>query len=194
LIWYYEGMTVKVVASKIKQIHFKNKPVIIAIDGFGGAGKSTFAKSLKKELRSATIVEVDDFFLFGVQSDADKSNFDRSRLVKQVLEPLKNGKPASYQRSIDKYNPLSGYLDVPQVDYLILEGVSSFHPDITKYLDYKIWLDIPAEEAKKRMMNRDKSQGHDHGEELWNHWTDSYQAYKDLHHPEEAADLVVIPE
>jgi len=80
---------------------------------------------------------------------------------------------------------------VPDVDYLILEGVSSFHPDIAQYIDYKIWLDIPGDVAKKRMMDRDKSLGQDHGDEQWSHWTDSYQAYKDLHHPESSADIVV---
>ncbi len=184
-------MNAKEITKKIKQMNFKKKPVIIAIDGFGGAGKSTLAKDLKKELQSATIVEVDDFYLFGVKSDANKSNFDRSRLVEQVLEPLKQGQSASYQKSIDENNPLSEYFDVPQVDYLILEGVSSFHPGISKYIDYKIWLDISADEAKKRMMNRDKSQGQDHGEEFWSHHTDSYQANKDLHHPELLADLIV---
>jgi len=184
-------MTTKEVAVKIKKKHFKNKPVIVAIDGFGGAGKSTLAKDLKNELQSATVVEVDDFFLFGMKSDANKSNFDRARLEEQVLKPLKQGKPASYQKSIDVNNPLSEYFDVPQVNYIILEGVSSFHPDISKYIDYRIWLDVSAGEAKDRMMKRDKKFGKEHGEQLWNHWTDSYQDYKDLHRPDTLADLTV---
>lgn len=184
-------MTITEVAAKVKRQNFKQKPVIIAIDGFGGAGKTTFAKSLQTELQSATIVEVDDFFLFGVKSDADKSNFDRARLKEQVLEPIKQGKKASYQKSIDENNPLSEYFAVPEVDFLILEGVSSFHPDIADYIDYKIWLDTPADHAKKRMMDRDKALGKDHGEQLWSHWTNSYQDYKTLHRPELSADLIV---
>lgn len=183
-------MTSKEIARKVKQSEFKGKPVVIAIDGFGGAGKSTLAKDLENELGLATIVEVDDFFLFGVKSDANKSNFDRARLKEQVLRPLKQGKSASYQKSIDANNPLSKYYDVPQVDYVILEGVSSFHPDIAEFIDYKIWLDIPADAAKNRMIERDRALGDEHGD-LWDHWTDSYQEYKDLHHPESAADLIV---
>jgi len=183
-------MNSKSITKKIRQFNFKNKPIIIAIDGFGGAGKSTLAKDLKNELLSATIVEVDDFFLFGVKSDANKSNFDRARLVEQVLKPLEQGEVASYQKSIDKNNPLSEHFDVPAVDYVIIEGVSSLHPDIAEYIDYRIWLDIPAEVAKIRMIKRDREQGQDHGE-LWDHWTDSYQDYKDLHSPEASADLIV---
>lgn len=183
-------MNAKDICRKIRQQHFKSKPVIVAIDGFGGAGKSTLAKALKNELQSAAIIEVDDFFLFGVKSDANKSNFDRARLEEQVLKPLKQGKPAAYQKSIDVNNPLSDYFDVPQVDYVILEGVSSFHPDIKDYIDYKIWLDTPAEDAKNRMIKRDRAHGKEHGD-LWNHWTESYQEYKDLHRPDASADLVV---
>lgn len=183
-------MNTKEVAEAIKLKYFENKPIIVAIDGFGGAGKSTLAKALKNELPLATIVEVDDFFLFGVKSDANKSNFDRVRLEEQVLKPLRQGKSASYQKSIDANNPLSDYFVIPNVDYVILEGVSSFHPDIANYIDYKIWLDIPAEDAKNRMVRRDKALGQEHGD-LWDHWTDSYQDYKDLHRPDASADLIV---
>lgn len=179
------------IAEKIRHIETQNKPLIIAIDGFGGAGKSTLAKELQTELESATIVAVDDFYLFGVKSDADKSNFDRARLTEQVLKPLRQGGQASYQKSVSIDIPLSEYFDVPQVDYVILEGVSSLHPDIAQYVDYKIWLDISADDAKKRMMNRDKAQGQDHGEEFWSHHTDSYQAYKDLHRPELTANIII---
>ncbi len=184
-------MSPKDIATKIKQTNFNSNPVIIAIDSFGGAGKSTLAKALKNELTSAAIVEVDDFYLFGVSSDADKTNFDRARLVDQVLQPLRQGRKASYQRSIDENNHLSDFIDVPKVDYVILEGVSSFHPDIAEYVDYRVWIEISAEEAQRRMSERDKSEGQDHGDEFWSHHTNSYQAYKDLHHPESKADIIL---
>ena len=183
-------MTTKEIANNIKKVQFTNKPVIIALDGFGGAGKSTLAKELKEALGSACVVEVDDFFMIGVESDADKSNFDRERLRQQVLIPLRSGRPAAYQRVLWPNDELSDFINVPDVDYIILEGVSSFHPDIAEYVDYKIWLDISGEEAKQRMIHRDRAQGEEHGE-LWDHWTDSYQMYKDLHQPEKQADLVV---
>lgn len=184
-------MIVEEIAEKVKQQNFKNIPVIVAIDGFGGAGKSTLAKDLQNELQSATVVEVDDFYVFGMLSDANKSNFDRARLKEQVLEPLKQGKLASYQKSIDEDNPLSDFFDVPQVTYIILEGVSSLHPDILDYIDFKIWLDVPADVAKRRMPERDTRAGKEHGDELWSHWTNTYQEYKDLHRPDLLADLIV---
>ena len=184
-------MNIEEIAERVGLASFKSNPVVVAIDGFGGAGKSTLARDLQNKLKSATVVEVDDFYVFGMKSDANKSYFDRARLVKQVLRPLKQGKQPSYQRSIDKDNPLSDYIDVPQVDYVILEGVSSFHPDIAEYIDFKIWLDIPANVARNRMKERDIKEGDDHGDQFWDHNTDSYQEYKDLHRPDDHADLIV---
>jgi uridine kinase len=185
-----EHMAIKDIANKIKQIHFATRPVIIAIDGFGGAGKSTLAKELKHELGSAYIVEADDFFLKDVKSDANKSNFDRERLKMQVLRPFRDGKTATYQTLERATDTLGGYVTVPATDYVIIEGVSTLHPDIISYMDYKVWLDIPADIAKERMIKRDKAQGLENGK-LWEAWTESFEDYKELHHPEKTADLIV---
>jgi len=183
-------MTVEAIADEIKNRRLTKKPITIAIEGFGGAGKSTLARNLRDKLEDAYIIEIDDFFLKNAESNANKSNFDRERLKKQVLLPLKNGKHATYQKLEWDTNTLSKFISVPDVKYLIIEGVSTFHPDIAGYMDYKIWVGTSKEVAKQRMVKRDTALGDDHGE-LWDHWTESYQAYKDLHHPETIADFIV---
>ncbi len=183
-------MTLEDTVNSIKESSLEHRPIIIAIEGFGGAGKSTLAKNLEDELGDAYVVEIDDFFLKEAKSDADKSNFDRERLRQQVLLPLKNGQPAAYQKLEWDTNTLGAFISIPDVHYLIIEGVSTFHPDIAGYTDYKIWIDTPGEVAKDRMIKRDKALGDEHGE-LWDHWTESYQAYKDLYHPETIADFIV---
>lgn len=187
---YYRYMNIDDVVNKIRQSQFTNKPVIIAIDGFGGAGKSTLAKLLREKLGDAIVVEIDDFFLKDVPSDANKSNFDRKRLIKQVLQPLRDGGEANYQKLIWDSGTLSDYVHVPVVEYLIVEGVSTIHPDMAKYIDCKIWLDIPADIALQRMVARDKANGDEHGE-LWSHWTESFQEYVNLYHPERLADIKI---
>ena len=182
-------MTIGEISNQIKKTHLKHKPIIIAVEGFGGSGKSTFATKLKDELGNAYVVEVDDFFLKDVKSDATKSNFDRKRLKQQVLLPARNGQPIAYQKLEWDTNSLSKSVKVPQVSFIIIEGVSSFHPSIVGYMDYKIWLEVPGEVAKERMIKRDMTFGDDHGE-LWGHWTKTYQDYKDLYHPEELADFI----
>ena len=74
-------------------------PLLMGIDGPGGAGKSTFAAALARRLQreriSVTIVRMDDFFLPSTQRPtgcgADKplgGDLDWQRLRDQVLIPL----------------------------------------------------------------------------------------------------------
>jgi hypothetical protein len=42
-------------------------------------------------------------------------------------------------------NALSDPIVVPTVDYLIVEGICSYHPEIAHYDRYKIWVDTPIE-------------------------------------------------
>lgn len=182
-------MTLEDIAAHLKKSSLSNRPITIAIEGFGGAGKSTFAAKLKRELSDAYVIDIDDFFLKEKMSDAIKSNFDRKRLEKQVLLPLRNGHPAAYQKLEYATNTLSKFIKVPSVKYLIIEGVSSFHPDIAHYMDYKIWIDAPREVADARGRRRDKELGNNNGA-LWDNWTKTYQDYKDMHNLEAAADFI----
>jgi uridine kinase len=182
-------MTVKEIANKIKQRQFAHKPIIIAIEGFGGAGKSTFAAKLKEELDDVYMIDIDDFFIKEKESDAIKSNFDRKRLERQVLLPIKNGQPAAYQKLEYITNTLSEFIKIPEVQYLIIEGVSTFHPEIAPYMDFKIWIETPRDVADARGRKRDKELGSDN-DALWDNWTKTYQDYKDLYHPEESADII----
>ncbi len=184
-------MTVADIASKIKKKDNRHRPVIIAVEGYVGAGKSTFAAKLKDELGDAYVVAIDDFFIKGKRSDADKSNFDRNRLEQQVLSPIRRGQPATYQRLDYATNILSEPIEIPDVKYLIIEGVSTFHPSIARYMDFKIWVETPKDIANTRGIKRDKASGdYPDDDQLWEHWIETYQAYKDLYHPEKMADFV----
>lgn len=51
------------IASAIKQNDKQHKPVLIAIEGFGGSGKTTLAGQLKVALQDAYIINIDDFII-----------------------------------------------------------------------------------------------------------------------------------
>src|SRR4051812_18711178 len=67
-------------------------PALIAIDGRGGAGKSTLARKLALRLDGAAIVPTDDFAAWH-----DPLEW-WPRMLVEVIEPLSNGRPARYQR------------------------------------------------------------------------------------------------
>lgn len=182
-------MTVQEIAAKITKSAPPRTPVLIAVEGFGGSGKSTFAANLKTVLGDAFVISIDCFYLKDKISDATKSNFDRARLERQVLMPLKNGSPAAYRRLDWDTNRLSEPIKVPEVRYVIIEGVSSTDPDIASYYDFKIWIETPMNVAKARGSLRDRDLGADH-DNLWDQWTSTYLEYKNLQHPEKRADFI----
>lgn len=181
-------MNISDIASAIRKS--ETKPVLIAIEGFGGSGKSTTAKKLKSELNGAYVVNIDDFIVKEkiLEQSWDKGGFDRRRLERQVLIPASTGQAVAYQKLLWDTNTLSEPIAVPKTDYLIIEGISSYHPDIAKYYDYKIWVDTPIEIAKERGKARD---GNNENVEHWDLWAENDLRYQQKYHPEKVADFII---
>ena len=178
------------VAEKIISVKPAHHPILIAIEGFGGSGKSTIASRLAESLGSAFVIGIDDFIVKEKLTEPswDTGAFDRTRLERQVLTPIANRQPVSYQKLIWQTNQLSEQMTVPNVDYLIIEGISSYHPDIEKYYDYKIWIDTPIDIANKRGHARD---GSNENAQHWELWSQNDLRYQQKHHPEVVADFVI---
>lgn len=57
-------MTIAEIAQDIlRKNDQQHRPLLIAIEGFGGSGKSTVAQQLAKELGSAYVIGMDDFII-----------------------------------------------------------------------------------------------------------------------------------
>ena len=181
-------MDIEGIASRIRKS--EAKPVLIAIEGFGGSGKSTIAEKLKEALKNTYVINIDDFIVKEkiLEQSWDKGGFDRSRLEQQVLIPVTTGQDATYQKLMWETNTLSDPIAVPKTDYLIIEGISSYHPDIAKYYDFKIWVDTPVEIAKERGRARD---GDNENAQHWDLWAENDLGYQQKYHPEELADFVI---
>lgn len=183
-------MQITEVAQKIISAKSAHRPTLIAIEGFGGSGKSTIANSLAEILGNAFIISIDDFIVKEklTESSWDSGVFDRVRLEQQVLAPIADNQSASYQKLIWQTNQLSELVAVPNVDYLIIEGISSYHPDIEKYYNYKIWIDTPIDIANKRGHARD---GSSENAQYWELWSKNDLTYQQKYHPELVADFVI---
>jgi len=181
-------MSIADIASAIRKSD--TKPVLIAIEGFGGSGKSTIAEKLKNELESAYVVNIDDFIVKEkiLEQSWDKGGFDRSRLERQVLIPASTGQAVAYQKLLWDTNTLSEPISVPKTDFLIIEGISSYHPNIAKYYDYKIWVDTPIEVAKERGKARDRD---NENAQHWGLWAENDLRYQQKYHPEKVADFII---
>lgn len=162
-------MKIQEISAKIKERPAKNKPVLIAIDGFGGAGKTTIAQKLKDMLGNAYVIGIDDFIIKErlTEQTAEESYFDRERLTQEVLKSASANMSIQYRKLEWAENKLSAPIAVPEVDYLIVEGISSTHPDVAQYFDVKIWVDTPIEIARERGRARDGSNENAQHWDLW---------------------------
>lgn len=183
-------MDIYAITQTIKTEAKDRRPTLIGIEGFGGSGKSTVANKLADLLGNTFVINIDDFIIKEniTENDWDKQAFDRDRLEKQVLKPASEGQPISYQRLLWDTNSFSDPVNVPTTDYLVIEGISSYHPSISKYYDYKIWVDTPIDVAKARGKARDAG---NENEKHWDLWANNDLAYQQSHHPEQVADFTV---
>jgi uridine kinase len=154
---------------------------IISVDGPGGAGKSSLAERLAKELDDAQIVHTDDFASWDNPLDW------WPRLIEEALEPLSQNKPGRYRRT-DWGNPdHEEWGEVTPAAFVILEGVSASREAFQPFLTYSIWIETPLDVRLKRGLERD-------GEEAraqWKKWMAEEDDYVDREKPRERADLVL---
>lgn len=154
---------------------------LVAIDGPGGAGKSTFSARLAKALGHAAVVHTDDFAAW------DNPLNWWPRLEQQVLQPLEAGCTGRYQRYDWEQRVLAEWHEVPAVGAVVLEGVSSARRAVAERLSYTVWIEVDPRERLRRGLERD---GPD-ALPLWQTWMADedrhYAQDQTMHH----ADLVV---
>ena len=154
---------------------------VIAVDGPGGAGKSSFAARLAEELGGAQLLRTDDFASWEVPTDW------WPRLLKEVLEPLSRNESARY-RCTDWGNPdHQEWAEVTPAEFVILEGVTASRAAFRPFLSYSVWIETPRDLRLSRGLERD-------GEEArvqWEEWIAKEEDYVRREKPQERADLVL---
>ncbi len=178
----------------VKFIQSLTPPTIIAVSGFGGSGKSTISKNLSELLGKVPVVCVDSFFIDNTSTVYllwDIMDFDR--LTNEVLVPFSTRKEMiSYGHYDWGINSIKHCIDIPNGNYLIVEGVGLFRPELLKFFNYKIWIDCPIDKALERGKQRDKEMYDDSQEEKWDGiWKENDLQCFDTYKLKELADLVV---
>jgi uridine kinase len=154
---------------------------IVAVDGCGGAGKSTLAAGLSAALGGCPIVHTDDF------ASWDEPLEWWPRMLAEVLDPLSRGEPATFRRYDWEARRLGEELIVEPEPVVIVEGVSSSRSEWAELVAFSIWVETPRPVRLKRGLDRD-------GQAMlpqWQAWMAAEDAYVARDRPDVRADVVV---
>jgi uridine kinase len=170
-------------------------PLIVGIDGAGGAGKSTLARGIDDANPGrVSIVRCDDFYhpLTGAQyswmtaEEAYENYFDWRRLRDEALIPLRRGERAPYRRYDWSTDSLADWIQVEPREIVLVEGVFSMRPELRPLIDVAIFIETPREERQRRMLARPQDST------AWiDRWTAAEDWYLEHIAPNRNADLVV---
>lgn len=179
------------------------RPVLVAIDGRSGSGKSVLGSMVVTEL-DAALVRSDDFYAsyisdaeWDILSPHEKSAkvIDWQRLRTEALEPLLRGKSTGwYAFDLCRVQPDGTYplkrelTRCSSAAVIVLEGSYSCHPNIADLIDLSVLVDSPANVCHERLSAReDREFLHS-----WhNRWDVAEEYYFSEVRPKSFFDLVV---
>jgi uridine kinase len=182
------------VVEAIERLREIRPRLIVAITGFGGAGKSTLSRALVENVPGSVRLRGDDFL------DPDRSHrrspdwdgVERERMRSEVLEPFRRGDPASFRPYDWDARQLGPVTVLPPASVLLVDAIGVIHPVLDGCFDLIVWVDVDLARAGRQGRRRDRRNGHDH-DRLWNEvWTPNDRDFAAGFSPRERADLLFV--
>lgn len=126
------------------------RPVVVAIDGRGGAGKSLLAARLQAMIPDSAVVHTDDVAWHHSFFDWD------DLLAEHVLEPVRAGRPVSYRPRAWDERGREGAVEVPAgTRVLLVEGTGVLRPSLAHLVDASLYVQGDLDEQDRRLAERD---------------------------------------
>jgi uridine kinase len=193
----------RVVAEIQARLGGRSRPLLVAIDGQSGSGKSELAALVAAGL-DAVVVPSDDFYAAHI-SDAEwdartpakraADVIDWRRLRAEAVEPLLEGRPASWHpfdfdaKRPDGTFPLAtSPVTREPAAVVVLDGAYSSRPELADLIDLSVLVDVPTAERHRRLVERDGEAYTDTWQERWGVAEDYYFSAV---RPPSSFDLVV---
>jgi uridine kinase len=180
--------------AKLAQVRYQQgELLVIAVDGCGGAGKSTLCQALAKQIEPwahPQVLKLDDFYrpISAIQRtqlqhlQARAAYFNVDAFKHNVLQPLNSGLSASYK----PFHWLDGERDqgveLLPTGVLIVDGVFSFSKPLRNMIHLSIFVDTPLSIRKQRLLARPQ---------LDTEWVSHWQNTESWHHQHEHTPTAV---
>ncbi|WP_417581647.1 uridine kinase family protein [Pelagibacterium sp.] len=169
------------------------RPLVAAVDGRSGVGKSSFSRELGSS-HDAVIIDGDDFFAGGVFVRDDPAaalaetciDWPAQRAVIEAL--LTEGRAQYFPFDWDRFDgsKSSELRIVAARPLIILEGVYSARPQLRDHIDLAVLIEVPPERRIAQLLKREGEIGP--WEKQWHRAEDWYFAAL---MPREAFDIVI---
>lgn len=185
-------MQTKDLIEKIDELLGKKNRIVIVIEGSSASGKTTLAKKLQQKY-GCNVLHMDDFFLRPEQRIKERlaepgGNVDRERFYEEVVIPLMKGESIKYCRFDCSTFALLPAVKIEPNRLTVVEGAYSMHPELGKYYDLAVFLNIDYKLQKERIWKRN---GEEKAERFFQEWIPMEQKYFKAMNVKERCDLVL---
>jgi len=157
----------------------RSAPLLIALDGRSGAGKTTLARSLSASV-AAAVVAADDFYAGGSNDvwlrrsprERVEGVLDWARLRDVALTPLLARQPASwhpldFQPDVGWPGWKSHLVTVEPADVVLLDGAYSSRPELADLIDFAVLVEAPELTRRERIRQREGDQTAERWHRAW---------------------------
>ncbi|KOS68434.1 uridine kinase [Lysinibacillus contaminans] len=146
--------------------HNLDRPLIVAIDGLGGAGKTTLVNHLKNVIDNVVIIHIDDHIVgremryntgYDEWFEYYQLQWDTTYLKESLYEKLhqneKQLRLPFYNREED--TSTSKTVNIPTNSIVVIEGIFLLREEWKAFYDYIIFIECPREVRYERVLHRD---------------------------------------
>ncbi len=193
-----ERLRALIMSQNQNQNQSPNRPVLAAIDGRSGVGKSTLAAAVATELGDCNVIDGDDFYSGGAAEDWDRRSAEEKadlgidwRRQRVALELLADGQPGSWHGY--DWDAFDGSLNAEATvcepaSVIILEGAYSCRTELADLYQLRVLVEASEDERHRRLAERD---GADYRDDWLGRWTEAEDHYFGHVVPPDRFDLVV---
>lgn len=177
----------------LKQNLETTRPLILAIDGMCGSGKTTLAEYLSSIFDSA-IIHMDNFFLPFERKTKERlwepgGNIDYERFTEIALPALGKREPFSYMAYNCQTAAYDRKMEIPSCTLIIVEGSYSLHERFGHYYDLSLFLNVSSQEQLRRLEARCQNEAK--FTRFKTEWIPMENSYHEAQSVRERADMII---